>query len=102
VSSDITCNQLRAGTQLNVKPLRVQLDSMNPQQASYYGGAAPYFRYAAYILSPMFDIRQQDLLVDTVNSDPKTQTNKQYRIINDPEWFPDGHYELVVDRSDGK
>ena len=102
MSTDIRCNQFRAGTQLTTKPLRVQLDSMNPVEASYYGGAAPYFRYAGYILSSPFDIRQQDLLVDVVNVDPKTQANKQYRIINDPEWFPDGHYELVVDRSDGK
>lgn len=74
----------------------VQLDNMSVQEASYYQGASPYERFQAYTLST-YDIRQLDLLVDLNNIDPKTGTYYRYRTISIPEFFPDGHGELVVD-----
>jgi len=99
MSSDIVVKVLRAGTVIYPN-VSMQKDNMSQQEAAYYGGAAPYQRYAMYPLANL-TILQQDLLVDLHNADPKTDTFAQYRVINDPEPFPDNHMELVVDKVRG-
>ena len=97
MSKDIFVNIQRPGASSPVySNVYVQLDNLSVQEASYYGGAAPYQRFQAYTLANL-DLRQSDLLIDRNNIDPKTSTNTHYRIINIPENFPDGHCELVVD-----
>ncbi len=106
MSSDIRVNITRAGIQVNANPLKVQLDLMSQTEARAYGGAeageGPYFRYWCDLQS-LLPLVQGDLLTDTTNIDPKTDTYKKYRIIGDPEPFPlDYHTEFVVDRVIGK
>lgn len=83
----------------------VQIDTMSQEEASYYGGAAPYFRYAIYMQpnTPLvpYDIRFRDLLTDTLNTDPTTGLPMTYRVINFPESFSDGHLEIVADHKVG-
>lgn len=98
MSSDIfvTVNRAKAPV-AGIPAIPVQIDTMSQQEAAYYGGAAPYFRYNIFTHA-LYDIRYEDLLIDTVNIDPKTSTFKQYRVINDPESFFDQHMEIVADR----
>jgi hypothetical protein len=97
MSTDITVNVFRAGSVTpTISNIYIQKDNLSVQEASYYGGASPYERFSFYTLAT-YDIRQTDLLIDTVNIDPKTTKNYQYRVINIPEFFPDMHGELVVD-----
>lgn len=101
MSTDIYVTVKRGGSAVTTIPaFHIQLDNMSQAEAAYYGGAAPYQRYAAYA-TVIYDLRQEDLLVDTKNIDPKTNVLKQYRVINDPESFPDTHMEMVVDRVRG-
>jgi hypothetical protein len=95
MSKDIYVDVKRAGTTI-YSNVYMQLDTMSQQEAAYYGGTEPYERFNAYALS-LYDIRQTDLLVDRNNTDPKTSTNYQYRIINIPEFFLDQHGEIVCD-----
>lgn len=99
MSRDIFVSVARAGTTV-ISSVYLQIDNMSPIEAAYYGGAAPYFRYEAYALAN-YDIRQGDLLVDLNNIDPKTSAHTQYRVVNDPEQFPDEHTELIIDRVRG-
>src|SRR5258708_32195584 len=82
----------------------VQLDLMTQQEAHAYGGAqpgeGPYFRYNGYMPS-LIVLAQGDLMTDSVNNDPLTGVKKRYRVIGDPETFPNGHTELVCDRGFG-
>jgi hypothetical protein len=96
---DIWVQVERAGV-LEYLSVYLQIDHMEPIEASYYGGSAPYFRYEAYALA-ILDIRQSDLLVDLNNIDPKTGNKYQYRVVSDPETFPDQHTEMVIDRMVG-
>ena len=101
MSNDAYVTVKRGGSPVTSIPaFSVQIDNMSQAEAAYYGGAAPYQRYAIYLLA-VYDLRQEDLLIDTKNIDPKTGTFKQYRIINDPEPFPDLHMEIVADRYRG-
>lgn len=95
----ITTKVMRAGSQVYTN-IFLQMDNMGAMESSYYGGAAPYFRYNGYILGNL-TLYQGDLLVDLHNSDPKTGSATQYRIIDDPESFPDGHIEISCDRIRG-
>ena len=103
MSKDIFVSAKRAGTTV-ISSLYLQLDNMSQQEAAYHGpaqdGAIPYFRYSAYALQN-YDIRQGDLLTDLNNIDPKTSAHTLYRVINDPEPFPDEHLELVLDKVRG-
>jgi hypothetical protein len=90
---------MRVGVQVYANVF-LQLDNMGANESSEYGGAAPFFRYNAYILGTHV-IRQGDLLVDLFNIDPKTSVATQYRIIDDPESFPDGHIEISCERMRG-
>ena len=102
-----TMTMARAGNVLISNPFATQIDTMSQEEAAYYGGAAPYMRYHIYVKAPNIfvqgDFQQGDLLIDTNTNDldPKTELNKRYRIINDPEFFFDGHWEIVGDRVRG-
>jgi hypothetical protein len=100
MSSDIYIKVMRAGIEVYPK-VYLQKDNMSNQESAYYGGAAPYFRYWGFSLVNL-DIRQSDLCIDLSNIDPKTNALTQYRVINDPEQFPDNHMELALDRMVGK
>ena len=96
----------RGGSPLNVSPPpTVQIDTMSQEEASQYGGAGPYFRYDIYMQpsAPQtpYDIRFRDLLIDTTNTDPNTGNLMDYRVINFPEVFSDGHLEIVADHKVG-
>lgn len=100
MSEIITCKAVRNGTQV-YDSIRFQKDNISIQEASYYGGVAPYMRYYFYPLGK-YTLYQSDSLIDVNNIDHITGTNTQYRIINDPEGFPDRHMEIVVDKVRGK
>jgi hypothetical protein len=105
MSDDITVNATRNTVAItNATNLSLQLDNMSQQEATYYGGAGPYQRFNGYFtyLSTQVKLLQDDLLTDTSNVDPSTSFPKQYRIINLPERFPDGHVEVVCDLIRGK
>lgn len=96
----------RASVPVNITPNpTVQIDTMSQEEASYYGGTGQHFRYDIYMqpLSPMvpYDIRFHDLLTDTTNIDPLTNNLMDYRVINVPEPFSDGHLEIVGDHKVG-
>lgn len=103
-----TMTSTRGGNAFITTPFATKIDTMKAQEASYYGGAAPYFRYAIYVKSPSTfvadDFQQGDLLIDTdVNDlDLKTGVHKQYRVISDPRFYFDGHGEMIADRYRGK
>lgn len=96
-SGDIMATVLRGGTQQITQHLYVQLDLMSQKEASYHGGEAPYMRYAGYALTAVA-MQYRDLLQDEANTDPLSGAKRRYRVISDPEYFPDGHVELVLDR----
>lgn len=97
MSTDAYVTVKRGGKTVEAIPaFPVQIDNMSQQESAFYGGAAPYQRYSIYS-TVIYDVRQEDLLVDTQNINPKTGALKQYRVINDPEAFPDLHMEFVVD-----
>lgn len=79
----------------------MQLDVINQTEQAYDGGKQPYFLYQGYVNTLNYAFQYQDLLIDTVNIDPKTSTFMRYRIAGEPEDFPDCHYELLLDRKVG-
>ncbi len=97
----ITANVTRATAPVGSSSIFCQLDLMDIQDAHAYGGASggesPYFRYNGFTWGGL-TLLQGDKLTDTTNTDPKTNTNTVYRIIGDPESFPDSHWEFVADR----
>lgn len=96
-----TLTQKRAGTTLRTD-VTSQIENMSQQEAAYYGGAGPYLRYWIYPQG-IYDIEQGDQFIDPFNADTKTTSGyREYRVINDPEPFPDSHMELVADRVRGK
>jgi hypothetical protein len=101
MSKDIFAQWFRAGVQQTPKAIQVRLDNMSMQEAAYYGGAQPYFRYYGIVRTTVYAFLYQDLLIDIKNIDPKTNALTRYRIINIPEPFPDNHYELVLDQAVG-
>jgi hypothetical protein len=88
-------------------PFAVMVVTLSQQEAAYYGGAAPYFRYQIIVKAPntfkFGDFEQGDLLIDTDMNDldPKTRTNKHYRVISDPKFYFDTHIECIADRMRG-
>lgn len=101
MSTYIFANVTRATAPISTMPIEVQLDLMTQQQAMAYGGASsgegPYFRYWGATWD-FITLLQGDLLTDTVNVDPTTGLLKRYRIIGEPDPFPDTHTEFVCDR----
>lgn len=99
--TDFTLNVNRAGNAVWTG-VPAQIDYMGQVEAAYYGGAAPYLRYKIFTTTlPYEGVIQGDLLIDQVNIDPFTRTNTQYRVINDPRFYPDGHHEIVADKVRG-
>lgn len=96
MSIDIFVNITRAGSPL-ANGTYCQLDNLRPEEAAYLGGESPYVKYEAYLLQRL-SLLIGDLLTDTVNIDPKTGANVKYRIVSDPEAFPDSHMEMYVER----
>jgi len=78
----------RAGATI-AGPCMVELDKMLHQEAVDYHGSNPHFTYRMYTMQlPIGDVqlvRQGDQVVDPVVIDPKTQTNRTYLILSDPE-----------------
>ncbi len=102
MSEDANVLLQRNGANVVAKPFIVQLDKMSSQEQGGYQGGEPRFTYAAYTtMLPVIDaflVRQGDLLIDQVNTDPKTKKLRQWRISSDPERFPlDGHWEWQCD-----
>ena len=97
----ITANVTRATAPVGSSSIFCQLDLMDIQDAHAYGGASggesPYFRYNGITWAGL-TLLQGDKLTDVNNTDPKTGTNTVYRIIGDPEAFPDSHVEFVCDK----
>ena len=97
----IFANVTRASLPIGTSPIYCQLDLMSIQDALAYGGASggegPHFRYNGISWTSVA-LQQGDKLTDTQNIDPKTNVYTVYRIIGDPEKFPDSHCEMVVDR----
>jgi hypothetical protein len=75
--------------------IRMQLDNIDLSEELYYEGVAPVERFAAYAFG-IYDIRQTDILMDTTNIDPVTNTNYRYRVISIPESFF-FHTEMTLD-----
>jgi hypothetical protein len=97
--STLTLNRASVTLRTDVK---AQIENMTQQEAAYWGGAGPHFRYWIFPLA-IYDIEQGDQLIDPGNVDPKTNSGfREYRVIDDPEPFPDSHMELVADRVRGK
>lgn len=87
----------RANTQgTAVSNVYLQLDNLPLSETLYYEGVAPVERFTGYTTG-IYDIRQTDILTDTNNVDPVTNTNYQYRVITIPEPFLDGHMEMNMD-----
>src|SRR5258707_408782 len=101
MSKDINVKWYRANVLQSPNPIAVRLDNMSMQEAAYYQGAQPYFRFYGFVRTIVYSFLYQDLLVDIKNIDPKTGALTRYRIINLAEPFPDNHYELVLDQMVG-
>jgi len=89
MSRDIVVNVQRVNALTPaINNVSLQLDNLPLSEVLYYDGVAPVERFTAYAQMGTYDIRQTDLLTDTVNIDPKTSTNYQYRVVSIPEAFP--------------
>lgn len=84
----------------------VQMDKMIAAEAVGYESAEPHFTYEAFTTSlPISDpqlVRQGDVVIDQNTVDSNTGTNRQYRIVSDPESFPDWHFEWINYRYRGQ
>lgn len=86
-------------TQLTNQP--VQIDEVSETMAGYYDNAHPYDVFKAIIRYTTFAFHRQDLITDTVNIDPVTNTHTLYRVVGQPRPYPDGHVEMIVNRFAG-
>lgn len=79
----------------------VQIDTMSMHEATYWGATASHFVYNIYVqpASPLvpYGIQFRDLLIDTAATDPVSGGPMDYRVIDFPEAFLDGHLEIVAD-----
>jgi len=106
MSEDVRGNIVR-GTQSVISNIVVQLDKLNPLEASAYQGADPHFTYRAItIMVPLADtqfIRFRDHLIDQNVIDTVTNVQRIYLIVSDPEMHTiDGHWQWVCTRMRGK
>ncbi len=98
-TQDIRVKWYRATVQQTPDIIPVQLDSMSMQEAAYYGGEQPYFRYKAFINTTQYAFAFRDSLTDVDNVDPVTTTAVKYRIINDPRPSQLANiYALILDK----
>ena len=107
MSEDVSVQLFRTGSQVaGTGTFTIQLDKLSSHEASFYKGADPHFTYEVFTTalptSDSFLVRQSDTLNDQVVVDPLTGAKRIFRIISDPEPFPnDGHWECVVVRYRG-
>lgn len=89
MSEYIMAATIKRGSATIAGPCMVQLDKMQAGEAIDYGGANPHFTYRMYTaqlsIGDVQLLRQGDQVVDPVVIDPKTQTNRTFLIISDPE-----------------
>ena len=82
-----------------------QLDKREAPEEGGHEGAESHDTYDAYSIQiPIGNsqlVLRNDLIVDLVLNDPLTGNPRQYHIKNDPEVFPDGHWELLVTQPRG-
>lgn len=97
MSIDVIANVARDNMTLFSNQL-FQIDRMTMMEAMTYS-LPPHFSYDGYVLGPL-DLRQNDYLIDTINTDPVTTRAKTYQVVNEPERFPDGHIEFMCIRAD--
>ena len=81
----------------------VQIDNASELIAQYYGGSG-YDVFEVYIpYFPTYTAARNDLFIDQVNNDPLISPPQlaRYRVVGNPEKFPDGHQEMKVNRFTG-
>lgn len=103
MSSNTTLNVVRGGNTITFG-IPVQIDNMSVEEAHYYIGKAdsPFDAFNAYVVWGTPDIRRLDLLVDPANPDPDNYSRPtQYRVVGNPDPYPDGHLELKIVRFKG-
>lgn len=74
----------------------LQLDNLPMSETLYYEGDTPIERFMAYT-QWIYDIRQNDVFMDTKNVDPVTNTNYRYRVIDIPEPSPMQNMRMTCD-----
>jgi|SRR5579883_2486438 hypothetical protein len=89
-----------------VESTRMRLDKMDAKESAYYKGADPHFTYSGIIeylpvANPQL-LQNDDTVIDLINIDPLINTNRQFSIIDDPEPFPNGHWEVALVRYRGE
>lgn len=63
-------------------PVRIRY--MSYKEASELGGSNPSDSFSISTMQGVVDIQRRDLLVDQINIDPMTNTNKVYRVFGIP------------------
>lgn len=93
--------QSRKGTMLNNgQAIAVQISNMKVEEASYFSGAEPYFRFWMNIrgAAPLtLDFRQSDLFTDTQNIDPNTNAHTVYRVAGAPSRYLQSNYHVPLE-----
>lgn len=87
------------GTLLANQP--VQIDEVSWEMGAYYNQSHPYDVFKCFIRYSPFAFQREDLITDTVNIDPLTSALAAYRVVGLPRRFPDGHWELYMNRFAG-
>ena len=82
MSTRITAKVTRDNTQI-YDDLVFKIDRMGEVEALSYS-VPPSYLYNG-IIEGIYDLRQNDYIVDLVNVDPVTTQPKAYQIINEPE-----------------
>lgn len=98
MSQDIYINvqRVNSSTSINNTPIHVQKDNRDVPEVLYYEGVSPVERFDMYVYG-IYDIRLTDILIDTQNIDPITQTYFRYRVTGMPASYPDLHMECIAD-----
>jgi hypothetical protein len=85
-----------AGTQLNTKPIPMQLDQMNWKLAADMGGASPYDSWWLRTMQGVgtLSILKLDQLVDTVSG-------AKYRVFGRPMVYQQSYVKVPVEQVEG-
>ncbi len=86
MSTDILATIKRDGTTLYTN-IPIQLDFAGDLEITTGYSEPPHYRYDGFI-QQILDIRQHDLIMDQLNTDPRTSTNVEYQVVSKPEKFP--------------
>jgi hypothetical protein len=97
MSTDISARVTRDNAQIYAK-LEFQIDRMSEVEAMAYS-QDPKYLYDGFCWG-IYDIRQNDYIVDLKNVDLVTLQAKAYQILNEPEPFDDAHMEFQCGRAD--